>query len=351
MEPPRTLMPHPPVIKAVVCIAKHGSSLVLGGGLRLDGQDLEWALGRRPTSLSLPASISGFGHSCLPMHGNPGKPCHLWALNNCLSRSPNLSDPEKGCNLPGVTQHSSTHTGPAWLWSWGLPPKILGGASASCLLAWGWTCSGPQANATIWEKSLLESQVAELPATKPFWRTERAHEGGVLPAARPAGHPFPGTKAAEPPAHSGCWSKKDRARCSSSTEWLLTEPLCLGTVTSSLSKLPPWTPRPEPPTQEVLVWLIHRPTPVSFLLRLPATREHWVPSLRRGNSLCKTGWPQTPEVPPASASLVLGFGLRFILVLALCIAYRSSQARKKVASGPLELESQMVESCYVGAGT
>lgn len=38
----------PPVIKALVCSAKHGNSLVLRGGLVLDGQDLDWGPGMWP---------------------------------------------------------------------------------------------------------------------------------------------------------------------------------------------------------------------------------------------------------------------------------------------------------------
>lgn len=77
-----------------------------------------------------------------------------------------------------TAQQYTDHTGQPDV-ELGSTSKDMGGALASCLLARGWTWSGPQANETVWERSLLESQVAELPATKPFWRTERAHEGGV----------------------------------------------------------------------------------------------------------------------------------------------------------------------------
>lgn len=54
-EAPRALVP--PVIKAVVCSVRHRSSLVLGGRLGLDGQDLEWVAGKRPRSLHLPLAL------------------------------------------------------------------------------------------------------------------------------------------------------------------------------------------------------------------------------------------------------------------------------------------------------
>lgn len=41
------------------------------------------------------------------------------------SSAHNLRDSEKGGSLPGVTQHSSAQTGPAWCGVGGLPPRIL----------------------------------------------------------------------------------------------------------------------------------------------------------------------------------------------------------------------------------
>lgn len=119
--------------------------------------------------------------------------------------------------------------------------------------------SGPQANVTVWEGSLLESQVAELPTTKPYRRTERAHEGGVqdmlgLPAARPTGCPLSRDKGLQHTQFAT--ARRTEPDVASSSEWLLTETLPWGTVTSSLSYLPTWTPRSEPLTWEMLVWLL-----------------------------------------------------------------------------------------------
>lgn len=77
-----------------------------------------------------------------------------------------------------------------------------------------------------------------------------------LPAARPTGHPLSRDKGLQ---HTQFATAKRRTKqdAASSSEWLLTETLPWGTVTSSLSYLPTWTPRSEPLTWETLVWLLH----------------------------------------------------------------------------------------------
>lgn len=112
----------PPAIKAVVCSARNGSSLLLAGGLSLDGQDLEWGPSRQPESLRLPGSTSGFG--CLLNHGKSDLPRTVVCVQQ-ESSAHNLRNSEKGCNLPGVTQHSSAETGPAWCGVGCLAPRIL----------------------------------------------------------------------------------------------------------------------------------------------------------------------------------------------------------------------------------
>lgn len=101
--------------------------------------------------------------------------CSRHSTNACpgvpRTNGHNLRDSEKGCNPPGVQPGVEL----------GSTSKDIGGgrARASCLLARAGAWSGPQANGIVWERSLLEPQVAELPATKPFCRTERAHERAV----------------------------------------------------------------------------------------------------------------------------------------------------------------------------
>lgn len=144
--------------------------------------------------------------------------------------------------------------------------------------------SGPQASVTVWERCRLESQVAELTSTKPSWRTERVHNGvcrtclGSLQLGLQV-TTLQGQRQLRLP-NTRFATARTEPDAASSSKWLLTEPLLLGTVTSSLSYLPPWTPRPEPPT------------PVSCLLRLAPTREHWVPSVRR------VGWGRHCSVSP-----------------------------------------------------
>lgn len=182
-ESPRTLAP-PPAIKAVVCRARHGSSLLLAGGLSLDGQDLEWGPSRQPESLRLPGSTSGFG--CLLNHGKSDLPRTVVCSRNPVLTTSETQRREAVClGSHSTAVHRQGRPGVELgvylqgYWWRALAPWPLGLGRGTWSVASQDAVSGPQANVTVWEGSLLESQVAELPATKPYWRTERAHEGGV----------------------------------------------------------------------------------------------------------------------------------------------------------------------------
>lgn len=160
----------------------------------------------------------------------------------------NLRDSEKRCNLPGVTQHSSTQSRPHMELGSGVYLQgYWEGHQLPGLLAWGgpWSVasqgavSGPQANPTVWERCLLESQVAKLPATKPYWRTERVRYGVCrtclsslqlgLQVTPLQGHRQLSLQ------HTGFATARTEPDTASSWKWLHTEPLLWGTVTSSLS--------------------------------------------------------------------------------------------------------------------
>lgn len=83
-----------------------------------------------------------------------------------------------------------------------------------------------------------------------------------LPAARPTGHPSPGTKAAGPP---GTLSLLQRGQ--SQMQPAPRKGYSLSLCSGGLSPPPSHSSHPDPKAES--------PTPVSCLLRLAPTREHW----------------------------------------------------------------------------
>lgn len=207
--------------------------------------------------LSLPASPSNIGLNCFPCIQSPVYRvalCTVGTQQKPVQKSPEAvvttSETQRrdaiclGSHSTAVHRQSRPHM------ELGSGVYLQGyweGHQLPGLLAWGgpWSVasqgavSGPQANSTVWERCLLESQVAKLPATKPYWRTERVRYGVCrtclsslqlgLQVTPLQGHRQLSLQ------HTGFATARTEPDTASSWKWLHTEPLLWGTVTSSLS--------------------------------------------------------------------------------------------------------------------